>query len=248
MTFGFFDPTLRTDPVRPSGVCATASTRGGCGVAANVHGFRAARDVIPYLTPLSPGMQGGKIVRSIEGAQAPAHHRAHVARRVSQPVIRAHRSSSLAARSSSPTAQRTSTGTAARHGLPTPPSKSLGYLAVGRSATKARSGSGASGGTGEASARIASATGTSTRSESTAATETAAPPPSENPTSSTQSGGGTSLGYLGRDEPAQTTSSRARLGVCVTAADHARSLQGDRRRGRAVAGLGGGSQPGIAGR
>jgi DNA-directed RNA polymerase specialized sigma24 family protein len=144
------------------------------------------------------GALTGHIVRAIEGAQAPAaHHRAHIARRVSQPVIRANRNSSLAARSSSPTAQRPSTATAARHGLPTPPSKSLGYLAVGRSATKPRSGSGAGSGTGEASARIASATGTSTRSESTAATETAAPPPSESPTSSTQSGGGTSLGYLG---------------------------------------------------
>jgi DNA-directed RNA polymerase specialized sigma24 family protein len=167
----------------------TAEVLGGAGIA------KAA--VAGTAIVAAGGALTGHLVHAIEGAQAPGHHRAHVARRVSQPVVRPNRNSSLAARSSSPTTQRTSTGTAARHGLPTPPSKSLGYLAVGRSATKPRSGSGASGGTGEASARIASATGTSTRSESTAATETAAPPPSESPASSTQSGGGTSLGYLG---------------------------------------------------
>ena len=168
----------------------TAEVLGGAGIA------KAA--VAGTAIVAAGGALTGHIVRAIESAQAPAHHRAHVARRVSQPPTLANRTGSLAARSSSPSAQRTSTGTAARHGLPTPPSKSLGYLAVGRSATKPRSGSGASGGTGEASARIASATGTSTRSESTAATETAAPPPSESPASSTQSGGGTSLGYLGK--------------------------------------------------
>jgi DNA-directed RNA polymerase specialized sigma24 family protein len=167
----------------------TAEILGGAGIA------KAA--VAGTAIVAAGGALTGHIFHTIEGAQAPAHHRAHVARRVSQPVIRANRNSLLAARGSGPTARRMSTATAARHGLPTPPSKSLGYLAVGRSATKPRSGSSASGGTGEASARIASATGTSTRSES-AATETAAPAPSESPASSTQSGGGTSLGYLGR--------------------------------------------------
>ena len=146
------------------------------------------------------GALTGHLVHSIEGAQSQAHHRARVVRQVSRPAALArgaNLTSSLAARSPSSSAQRPSTGATAPHGLPTPPSKSLGYLALGRSAAKPESGSGAGGGTDESSARIASATGTSTRSESTATTETAAPPPSESHASSTQSGGGTSLGYLG---------------------------------------------------
>ena len=142
------------------------------------------------------GALTGHLVHSIEGAPSHAHHRAHVARQVRQPATLpggAYRNSSLAARSPSSSAQRPSTGATARHRLPTPPSKSLGYLALGRS----DSGSGAGGGASDASAHIASATGTSTKSESTATTETAAPPPSESHASSTQSGGGTSLGYLG---------------------------------------------------
>lgn len=168
----------------------TAELLGGAGIA------KAA--VAGTAIVAAGGALTGHIVHAVEGAQAPAHHRAHVARQVSHPATPAIRAGSLAARSASPTAQQTNAGTAARHGLPTPPSKSLGYLAVGRSATKPSSASSASGGTGKASARIASATGTSTRSETATATETAAPPPSEGPASSTQSGGGTSLGYLGK--------------------------------------------------
>ena len=145
------------------------------------------------------GALTGHLVHAIEGPQPPAHHHAHVALRVSQRTTLAagtNRSSSLAARSPSSSAQRAGAGTT--RGLPTPPSKSLEYLALGRSASKPGSSSGAGGSTSEASARTASATGASTRSESAAATETAAPPPSERAASSTQSGGGTSLGYLGR--------------------------------------------------
>ena len=36
MTFGFFDPTLRTDPVRPSGVYATPRRAGAAGVAGRI--------------------------------------------------------------------------------------------------------------------------------------------------------------------------------------------------------------------
>jgi len=145
------------------------------------------------------GALTGHLVHSIEGTHSRAHHRAHVTRQVSQPATLpggAYRNSSLAARSPSSSAQQSRAPAAARHGLPTPPSKSLGYLALGHSAAKPDSGSETGGGT-ESSARIASATGTSTRSENTATTETAAPPPSESHASSTQSGGGTSLGYLG---------------------------------------------------
>jgi DNA-directed RNA polymerase specialized sigma24 family protein len=167
----------------------TAEVLGGAGIA------KAA--VAGTAIVAAGGALTGHIVHAIEGAQPPAHHHADVVRRVSRPVIRSNRASSLAPRSSSQSAQRTSTTTTDRHSPPTPPSKSLGYLAVGGSAAKPRSGSGVGGGTGEAPARIASATGTATTSESAAATETAAPPPSESPASSTQSGGGTSLGYLG---------------------------------------------------
>jgi RNA polymerase sigma-70 factor (ECF subfamily) len=146
------------------------------------------------------GALTGHLVHSIEGARSQAHHRAHVARRISQPAslgAGANRGSSLVARSLSSPAQRASADVTTRHGLPTAPSKSLGYLAIGRSAAKPANGSEAGSSASETSARIASATGTSTRSESTAGTETAAPPPSESHASSTQSGGGTSLGYLG---------------------------------------------------
>jgi DNA-directed RNA polymerase specialized sigma24 family protein len=141
------------------------------------------------------GALTGHLVHSIEGARSQAHDRAHVARHVGQPagLAGADPAGSLTARGPSSSAQRPSTGATARHGVPTPPSKSLGYLALGRSASGSRAGDSASG----TPAHIASATGTSTRSESTATTETAAPPPNESHASSTQSGGGTSLGYLG---------------------------------------------------
>lgn len=140
------------------------------------------------------GALTGHLVHSIDGPHSQAHHRAHIARQVRQPAALpggAYRNSSLAARSPSSSAQQLRAAAAARH--PIPPSKSLGYLALGRSSSGSRAGDGA----GDAPAHIASATGTSTRSESTATTETAAPPPSESHASSTQGGGGTSLGYLG---------------------------------------------------
>jgi DNA-directed RNA polymerase specialized sigma24 family protein len=142
------------------------------------------------------GALTGHLVHSIESAHSRAHHRAHVARHVGQPAdpaAGANRAGSLSARGPSSPAQRSGADATARHRLPTPPSKSLGYLAIGRSAGGSSAGHRAS----DAPAHIASATGTSTRSESAATTETAAPPPSESPASSTQSGGGTSLGYLG---------------------------------------------------
>ena len=170
----------------------TAEALGGAGIA------KAA--IAGTAIVAAGGALTGHLVHSIDGAQSHAHHRAHVIRQASRTVTLpggANRDSSLAARSSSSSAQRSSAAATDRHGLPTPPSKSLGYLALGRSTATPDSGSGAGGGTDQSSARIASATSTSTRSESTATTETAAPPPSESRASSTQSGGGTSLGYLG---------------------------------------------------
>jgi hypothetical protein len=165
----------------------TAEALGGAGIA------KAA--VAGTAIVAAGGALTGHLVHAIEGPQSPGHHRAHVARRVSQPTTlagAANRSSSLAVRSPSSSAQRASAGRA--HGLPTPPSKSLGYLALGRSVAAPHGSSGTRG----SAARIASATGTPTPSESTAASETAAPPPSESTAPAAQSGGGTGLGYLGR--------------------------------------------------
>jgi len=166
----------------------TAEALGGAGIA------KAA--VAGTAIVAAGGALTGHLVHTIEGAPSQAHHRAHVTRQVGQTATlsgNAYRNSALAAHSPSASARRSSTGVTARHSLPTPPSKSLGYLALGRS----DSGSRAGGGSSQPSARIASANGASTKSETAATTETAAPPPSENHASSTQSGGGTSLGYLG---------------------------------------------------
>jgi DNA-directed RNA polymerase specialized sigma24 family protein len=142
---------------------------------------------------------GSHAVTSLESTLP--HHRpsAHISRRATPHVARTVAGTSSA--TVAPARVSSSVGKTISHAAvrraPRTPSRSLGYLAVGGSATKPRSGSAAGGVTGEASARIASATGTSTRPESTAATETPAPPPSERPASSTHSGGGASLGYLG---------------------------------------------------
>jgi DNA-directed RNA polymerase specialized sigma24 family protein len=135
------------------------------------------------------GALTGHIVHAIAGAQAPAHHRrAHVVRQSYQPVNLAsgwaNLTSSLAARSSSPSTQSSRTSTTARPSLPTPPSKSLGYLALGTPGSASHSGSASHDSSPEPSARVASVASPATKSEG-------APPP-------TQSGGGTSLGYLGR--------------------------------------------------
>ena len=166
----------------------TAEVLGGAGIA------KAA--IAGTAIVAAGGALTGHLVHSIEGAPSHAHRRAHVTRQVSQTATLpgdAYRNSSIAARSPSSSAQQPRAAAATRHGIPTPPSKSLGYLALGRSENGSRAGHG----TGESSAPIASAASTSTRSESTPTTETAAPPPSESHASAPQSGGGTSLGYLG---------------------------------------------------
>jgi hypothetical protein len=156
----------------------TAEVLGGAGIA------KAA--VAGTAIVAAGGALTGHIVHTIERAQAPARHRAHVARQVRQPVTLArgwaNPTSSLAAHSSSSSIEPPSTRTTVR--LPKPPSKSLGYLALGGSAAAPRSSSGARASTHQASARVASVTSTPVASES-------APAP-------TQSGGGTNLSYLGK--------------------------------------------------
>jgi hypothetical protein len=79
MTFGVFDPTLRTTPARASGVCATPTTksRSGCAaalVASNRGRFRPNALGRTALKPLGApgggaGMGAERVVRAREGAR-----------------------------------------------------------------------------------------------------------------------------------------------------------------------------------
>lgn len=140
----------------------------------------------------------GHIVHVIAGGHPPAqHHRLRVVSRSYQPaslargwanpatalVLRAHTSSS--------TTHPATASPAIHHSLPPPPSKSLGYLALGGSSAGGPSSPSSSGSPGPPRATIAS-TSQSTRTSS-ASSETS--PQSSSPS---QSGGGTNLGYLGK--------------------------------------------------
>jgi DNA-directed RNA polymerase specialized sigma24 family protein len=141
------------------------------------------------------GVLSGHLVHAIEGASHTTHRSAQVARKLAQPSATAEGSMNRldqAARHASSFGEPSTARTTVHHGLPKPPSKSLGYLALGSGGSTSQSGS-ASRETGarEPSARAASVTSSPTGPESTApATQSTAPP--------TQSGGGTGLGYLGR--------------------------------------------------
>jgi nitrate reductase NapE component len=132
----------------------------------------------------------GHIVHTVAGTQVPSHHRrVHVVRQAPQSgnlaTGWANRFSSLAAHSSRSSTEPSRTSTTARLRLPTPPSKSLSYLALGTPGSASRSSSGASNTSSpEPSGRVASVTSPSAKSEG--------------PAVPTKSGGGTSLGYLGR--------------------------------------------------
>jgi hypothetical protein len=132
----------------------------------------------------------GHLVHAIEGTRHTGHQRAHVARRLHQVAPPAERlSPGLVADSSSSSGQSSIPRTAA----PKPPSRSLGYLALGSGASTSQRSSGShESDSRELSARAASVTSSPTGPESAAA----APPQSA--ATPTQSGGGTGLGYLGR--------------------------------------------------
>jgi DNA-directed RNA polymerase specialized sigma24 family protein len=136
------------------------------------------------------GALTGHIVHSLEGTRHTGHQRAHVARRLHQVAPQAERlSPGLVADSSSSSGQSSIPRTAA----PKPPSRSLGYLALGRGASTSQSGSvSPETGAREPSARAASVTSSPTGPESAAA------PPPQSAATPTQNGGGTGLGYLGR--------------------------------------------------
>ncbi len=131
------------------------------------------------------GALTGHIVHAIAGAHTPAHHRrVSVVRQAYRPVSSSREWANAGSSLAAPAGASSRSGTP-RHSLPTPPSKNLGYLALRMPGSASHSGSGASRDSSpEPSARVASVTSRATKSEGSA-------PP-------TQSGGGTSLGYLGR--------------------------------------------------
>ncbi len=148
----------------------TAEVLGGAGIA------KAA--VAGTAIVAAGGALTGHLVHAIEGARPQAHHRAHVAPKASQPATFA-----KAWSSSSNVPSRTSDTT--HRSLPAPPSKSLGYLALG----------GSSGGGG-----ISSSRGSSNPVRATVASvgQSDGTSSSEPPSRPAQSGGGTSLSYLGK--------------------------------------------------
>ncbi len=141
----------------------------------------------------------GHIVHVIAGAHTPArHHGARATQQSYQPVSLARgwanpaTALALRAQTSSSTTHAATASPTIHHSLPPPPSKSLGYLALGTPSSTSRSSSTSHGSSSpEPSARTASVTGTPTGSEN-------APPSTQSAAPETQSGGGTSLGYLGR--------------------------------------------------
>ena len=138
------------------------------------------------------GALTGHFVHAIEGTRHPAHHGAHVARKPRPPTAGAEGGANRVTRGSSSSTASASSRAPAHRSLPNPPSRSLDYLALGTGASTSSTSSTSHDGSGrEPSARAAAVTGPSTASESgPAPTQSASPP--------TQSGGGTSLSYLGR--------------------------------------------------
>jgi hypothetical protein len=130
----------------------------------------------------------------IQVSRQPYHsHAATAATSATEPRVA--RSSTVSAHST----QRPTTRT-----LPQPPSRGLGYLAVGSPAGAARSASPSEGSARAPSAQAASVARASSSgesappSESSASSSESSPPPSESPPPAhAPSGGGTSLGYLG---------------------------------------------------
>jgi DNA-directed RNA polymerase specialized sigma24 family protein len=149
----------------------TAELLGGAGIA------KAAAAGTAIV--VAGGALTGHLVHAVEGTKAPTHRRhAHVARRIE---TRASAASTTSAHVVEPTAPRSAHAARHRHAAGTPPSKSLGYLALG----------GSSGG---GSAPTEPATAGSVR-----ATAASVPAPStESSPTVTQSGGGTNLSYLGK--------------------------------------------------
>jgi DNA-directed RNA polymerase specialized sigma24 family protein len=131
---------------------------------------------------------GGHLVHDITSPNAPRHHRsARIERRAEEPVRLAAPADAAAvsARASSLTADSSRQRVTVHHSSPAPPSKSLGYLALGGS-----SGGSAASSSGESSSPVRATAASVGQSGDTSSSE-ASPQP-------TQSGGGASLNYLGK--------------------------------------------------
>jgi DNA-directed RNA polymerase specialized sigma24 family protein len=134
------------------------------------------------------GALGGHLVHDITASSAPrAHRSARIERRAEEPVRLAASTESVAvsARASSLSATPSRQRVTVHHSSPAPPSKSDGYLALGGS-----SGGGSPSGSSESSSPVRATAASVAESGDTSSSE-AAPQPA-------QSGGGTSLGYLGK--------------------------------------------------
>jgi hypothetical protein len=131
---------------------------------------------------------GGHLVHDITAPNAPRHHRStRIEWRADQPVGLATPTGSIAvsARASSLTADSSRQRVTVHHSSPAPPSKSLGYLALG----------GSSGGT---AASHSSESSSPVRATAASVGQSGDTSSSEASPQSTQSGGGTSLNYLGK--------------------------------------------------
>jgi DNA-directed RNA polymerase specialized sigma24 family protein len=156
-----------------------AETLGGAGV---VKAAAAGTAIV-----LAGSAIGGHLVHDITAPSAPRHQsHARIERQADRPVRLATTTAPIvvSARNSSLTAD-SSRQAAIHRGSPPPPSKSLGYLALGGSS---------------AGSPAPSSGGSSSPVRATAASvgQSEDAPSSEAPPQATQSGGGTSLSYLGK--------------------------------------------------
>jgi hypothetical protein len=153
------------------------------------------------------GALTGHVFHELEHTTRRAHHpRIQVTRHASIQVTRQPYHSHPApatttAKESRVAPSSTATAPPTRHtttrSLPQPPSRGLGYLAVGSPAGAARSTSSSEASGREPSARAASVARASSVGEGAPPSESSPPPSESSPPAQSQSGGGTSMSYLG---------------------------------------------------
>jgi hypothetical protein len=128
---------------------------------------------------------GGHLVHDITASNAPHHRSARIETRADQLGRPATPTESVSARASGLSVNPSGQRTTVHHSSPTPPSRSDGYLALG----------GSSGGSAASTPSESSSPVRATAASVGQPDETSS---SEAPPQPTQTGGGTSLGYLGR--------------------------------------------------
>ena len=158
----------------PSGTATAERTAGVLGGG----GLVKAAAVTSAIVAAGAGV-GAKVVHSLESTAPVQHHHKVTAHPASAPAVSVAPTTTIAGglTSTHTTSPKAATKTPTRHHYASPPSKDLGYLAIGGSA---------GGGSSQPSTSVATAASTSSNGSSSEA-----PAPSH-------SGGGTSLGYLGR--------------------------------------------------